>query len=165
MSRGPGKIERAIEEAFKANPDDTFTMDGLVAVAMPGLNEVEKKHRVSVGRAAKKAAARCGWGLWHFEGPGRGAIYFNKRSLASYSFARERADFLNRWRFLTDEQIRAKIPAYLVAEGGAWWIHVQAYKAELDGSPSDKAIWREKIEAQNAMIAKALGKIATGLAR
>jgi hypothetical protein len=61
MSRGPGRIERAIEETFTANPSETFTVDELVATAYPGTDEIEKKHRVAVIRAADKVAARLWW--------------------------------------------------------------------------------------------------------
>jgi len=49
MSRGPGRIERAIEQAFSADPEATHTIDDLALAA--GLNRVEKKHRVAVLRA------------------------------------------------------------------------------------------------------------------
>jgi hypothetical protein len=58
MSRGPGKIEQAIGEAFKSEPERTFGTDDLIAIAFPDINHVEKKHRVSVLRAARGA---CRW--------------------------------------------------------------------------------------------------------
>lgn|SRR4051794_27528183 len=83
MSRGPGRIERAIEAAFQANPHRAYTGEELVRLAYPdaysgeacdhsvawasvtGAPEpgVAKKHRVAVYRAAHNVAARLLWGV------------------------------------------------------------------------------------------------------
>jgi hypothetical protein len=60
MSRGPGRIEHAIEAVFTAAPDDAYTTEDLIDRAYPGLDRVEKKHRVAVLRAAKKVCNRIG---------------------------------------------------------------------------------------------------------
>lgn len=51
MSRGPGKIERAISDLLEANPAGTFILPELVAAAYPDLEYYEKKHSVSIWRA------------------------------------------------------------------------------------------------------------------
>ena len=51
MSRGPGRIERAIRALFDANPDAAFTTDDLCRACYPA-RRVEHKHRVAVWRAA-----------------------------------------------------------------------------------------------------------------
>ena len=62
MSRGPGRIERAIASAFAAEPDNAFTIGDLCIRVYPeiarGFALPEKKHRVAVLRAAKKVAAQ-----------------------------------------------------------------------------------------------------------
>ena len=58
MSRGPGRIERAIEAAFTAEPSRAFPVETLALVAFPGVNRLEKKHRIAVLRAAHKVAER-----------------------------------------------------------------------------------------------------------
>lgn len=60
MSRGPGRIERAIVEAFKTG--DTWTVEDLCRAAYPGINRIERKHRIAVRRAAHKVTEQCGVG-------------------------------------------------------------------------------------------------------
>jgi hypothetical protein len=52
MSKGAGRVERAIAGVFEAEPDNAFTVEDLCDRAYPG-ELVEKKHRVAVLRAAK----------------------------------------------------------------------------------------------------------------
>jgi hypothetical protein len=64
MSKGAGRIERAIVEAFVAEPDNAFTVEDLCDCVYRGVNRVEKKHRVAVLRAMKKMASNghdVGW--------------------------------------------------------------------------------------------------------
>jgi hypothetical protein len=58
MSRGPGRIQRAIIAAFERCPKRSFTTDELVALAYPGVRRIEKKHRVAVLRAAWHVAPK-----------------------------------------------------------------------------------------------------------
>jgi hypothetical protein len=57
MSKGPGRVERIIEAVFAAEPDNAFTIEDLCDRVYPG-EPIEKKHRVSVLRAAKQVAKR-----------------------------------------------------------------------------------------------------------
>lgn len=59
MSRGPGRIERAIRQLFDAHPDEAFTTDDLCVARYPGLErrKIEHKHQVGVMRAANKVLA------------------------------------------------------------------------------------------------------------
>ncbi len=91
MSRGPGKIERTIEAAFASAPDDIFMMGDLVALAYPGVNRVEKKHRVSVLRAASRVCGRTDWRQMYSHRPGGGSVFVNLRSLRSYTLGKIRA--------------------------------------------------------------------------
>jgi hypothetical protein len=56
----PGKIERAIREHLAAHPDEAFTTEHLAAACYPNAPAIERKHRVSVVRAALTAASRAG---------------------------------------------------------------------------------------------------------
>ena len=44
MSRGPGRIERAIASVFDAEPDNAFTTEELCKRVYCGVNRVKKKH-------------------------------------------------------------------------------------------------------------------------
>lgn len=87
MSRGPGRIQKTIEAAFMEHPDDIFALEELIVIAFPGLHQIEKKHRVSVIRAAKPACERTGWDMRHQNAVGSPLWYFNKRSVDSYALA------------------------------------------------------------------------------
>jgi hypothetical protein len=61
MSRGPGKVERAIESAFRGDPTRTYTIEELVQIAYPAARVIERKHLVIARLAAQRAALRCHW--------------------------------------------------------------------------------------------------------
>jgi DNA (cytosine-5)-methyltransferase 1 len=61
MSRGRGRIERAIAAAFEAEPRRAFSVEALARIAYPDIEGVEKRHRVAVIRAAENIARRMGW--------------------------------------------------------------------------------------------------------
>jgi hypothetical protein len=73
MSKGPGRIERAIAEAFERRPNDSLDIGELAAICYHGVT-IEKKHRVAVARAVAKVATRMGWK----NNPGVG--FYNPRS-------------------------------------------------------------------------------------
>ena len=78
MSKGPGRIERAIATAFTRGPNQAFSVDDLALIAYPGINRVEKKHRVATMRAARKlilGGVRWTWSVEQLRG-GK-AIYYN----------------------------------------------------------------------------------------
>lgn len=58
MSRGPGRIERAIDAAFAAEPDGAFTVERLAGMAYPEAGRIERRHRVAVLRAARNVLER-----------------------------------------------------------------------------------------------------------
>jgi hypothetical protein len=61
MSRGPGKRERAIEKAFRANPDKSFNIEELAHIAFPAVAHISPHDRWNTVRAANKVADRQGW--------------------------------------------------------------------------------------------------------
>jgi hypothetical protein len=144
MSRGPGRIQQAIETLFAAEPSRTFSTDELVEAVYRGVNRVEKKHRVAVLRAADKVAKRLHWakwqcerggGGWHRSLSGRGAVYVNLLDPRSYGLGRLRIDFLHADKSM--EELEAMLDgggkAKHIAPGGAWWLHVEKAKAKLLG--------------------------------
>jgi hypothetical protein len=115
MSRGPGKIERAIGQAFKAEPERTFGTDDLIAIAFPHIDQVEKKHRVSVLRAARGA---CRWtGFVPFNRwpgvPGE----FMRRDLAEAADARRMAVAEANWNRMFGSRLPQDLRALASAIG------------------------------------------------
>ena len=91
MSRGPGRIERAIRALFDASPDLAFVAVELVEHCFPGIAEpdIERKHLVSVLRAARKViAADPDWTAWQTERQGGGLVFCNRANLHGYAMAR-----------------------------------------------------------------------------
>jgi hypothetical protein len=66
VSRGPGRLERAIRALCDANPDAVFTTEELVAHCYPAAPEIERKHLVAVRRAMRHVlhweSEPTGWG-------------------------------------------------------------------------------------------------------
>jgi hypothetical protein len=86
MSRGPGRIERAVRQLFDANPDLAFTTDELAEHCYPGVNAIERKHQVAVLRAAWKVLEDDpNWHAWRIQGMGRGYVFVNHASVPSYT--------------------------------------------------------------------------------
>jgi hypothetical protein len=85
LVEGPGRIERAIADAFAANSNGILSVDDLVSVAYQGINRVEKKHRVATIRAADKVAARIGWACRQAEMAGHPLVYYNLYDVRSYT--------------------------------------------------------------------------------
>ena len=57
MSRGPGRIERAIRALFDASPDRAFLTADLCEHCFPNVRRIERKHEVSTLRAVRKIIA------------------------------------------------------------------------------------------------------------
>lgn len=139
MSRGPGRIQRAIEDAFRQNPSATYAVDDLATLAYPGVNRIEKKHRVAVLRAGAMAAEACGWWYGQAERPGHPVVYCNPLDVRSYAAWNMRRDFLE--GALTAEQIKAALDDpkawhsrwNWLQPDGAWWQHVEINKARAAG--------------------------------
>jgi hypothetical protein len=92
MSKGPGKLERAIADAFARQPSATFTVEDLGPICYPGLNQVEKKHRVAIIRAADKVAEHMWWGRTYSSGVP--CVYRNLCDLHSYALGDEREEYM-----------------------------------------------------------------------
>lgn len=148
MSRGPGKIERAIRALFDANPDRVFITDDLVEHCYPEADQrgawIEKKHTVAVLRAVHKVCARDpNWTERPFstvklnEDPHLGLCFYNMDSLESFAraqvfggdFGRRGAPDHDAIRRILDNDRYRK----LMEPGGSWWRHVEMHRAKRDG--------------------------------
>ena len=99
MSRGPGRIERAIAAILDAEADNAFTTEDLCERVYSGVNRVEKKHRVAVLRAANKLVKRRdNTGCQRCENLGGSRVYFNIDNVMSYAMARLKTDQFNHYR-------------------------------------------------------------------
>jgi hypothetical protein len=134
MSRGPGRVSRAIEAALKAEPDNAFTVEDLCDRIYRGINRVEKKHRVSVLRAAKAIVAHCPDFDWMTgEGLGGTLVIFNRYCVMSYAMARLKADKFNRYRS-NDRR-------------DTWTMPRSFAKGTRLGDPGKGKVWRIKLRS------------------
>jgi len=156
MRTGPGRVERIIDAVFAAEPENAFTIEDLCDRVYPG-EAIEKKHRVSVLRAAKKIARRRGEiGTMTGEGLGGTLIFFDQYCVLSYAMARLKSSSYrtnDKHRSLRESEadLRAKVAPGgsdhdLIVPGGAWWRHVEERIAKRDGD-RDKV---ERLKAEGA---------------
>src|SRR5262249_14704689 len=146
MSRGPGRIQRAIMAVFEAEPDNGFLLSELCERVYRGINRVEKKHRGAVARAAYKTP----W-LAHMKREMLGGElgFGNPASVMSYGMARLKADCFGGYERSSDYRFESAKPRseadframlapggdhhkYIV-EGGAWWRFAAAEHAKCIG--------------------------------
>jgi hypothetical protein len=147
MSRGPGRIERAISDVFEANPSMTYGVEDLAAIAYPGVNRIEKKHRVAVIRAANRVAAKLWWQGWRAESLGHPVIYCNLLNHRSYAIGRLRVFRPDDGYVRSHADIASAIDdpecyhrrdwardwSESASEGGAYWKHVEINRARQAG--------------------------------
>ena len=157
MSRGPGRIERVIADIFTANPSMTYAVDDLAAFAYPGLNRVEKKHRVAVVRAADNVMRRLRWTCQQMELPGHPLLYFNPLDHRSYVVGRMRVSW-NSWNFSHAEIADASDNPNIdragaehwrreAEPGSAFWTHVEINCAEHAGDHQRASALRAELNA------------------
>ena len=69
---------RAIKAAFDAEPTRGFTIEDLYAHVYGRANKIEKKHRVSLIRAAKRVLqGESNWRMIRSRSPGAPLVFFN----------------------------------------------------------------------------------------
>ena len=71
MSRGPGRIDRVIKQAFDGAPSNFFSVLDLTKIAYPEV-VIERKHLQSVRRALSKVIDANGLPTRHIGLPKRG---------------------------------------------------------------------------------------------
>ncbi|MCJ2099717.1 hypothetical protein [Methylobacterium sp. E-046] len=165
MSRGPGKVERAIEAAFLASPEATFSVADLGPIAYPGLNRVEKRHRVAILRAADRVAARLWWKGLKSERPGGAIVYCNLLNVRSYTLGRMRVDLVDGTEPLWRLESLLEPPQFgdpwkhrnqwdRIQPGGSYWLHVEMAKAQKAGDFAEyerlRAALRESVNRRIA---------------
>ena len=131
MSRGPGRIERAIRALFDAHADRAFGTDELCQHCRPDAGAIERKHEVAVVRAVWNVIGRDP--DWRgIRSPDRRSwAFFNQASLESYAHAHR--------------IIRVGSDSYKVP-GGRYERHVRMHIAERDGDVQTWAV----LEAEEA---------------
>jgi hypothetical protein len=108
MSRGPGRVERAIKAAFDAEPTRVFTTEYLCAHVYAGATKIEKKHRVSLIRAAKRVLRReHSWRMTRTHMPGAPFLFFNEAAAEQPEVAGPQGI-----RHIADEPRRASMMAH-----------------------------------------------------
>jgi hypothetical protein len=139
MSRGPGHIERAIEQALR-DTDRSFIVEELAKLAYPDIAAVEKKHRVAVLRAISNVEKKIP--LWFFRTytPPWRLIMTNRNNVRSYAHGFLRYSWWNAERTLDEiENILRDPEIQLVMEpGGIWWTNVEINKAESES----RSFWK-----------------------
>jgi hypothetical protein len=91
MSRGPGRIERAIGKLLAANPDASFTIIEVAKHCYPDAAPIEKRHTVSVLRASRNVVRRDpDWAMRWSSNPGCPYHFVNHASLKSFCISRLR---------------------------------------------------------------------------
>ena len=148
MSRGPGKIERALETLFRENPSDHFTTTELVERVFPGANRVEKKHRVSTMRAAYKAAARTFWLTRRQGGVGGELVFYNGCDRASYDAGFARAHSRCSRAGVSDRVARSEADDHVLARVGREirTTQIEANVLARDGRHDDAAALRNAMK-------------------
>ena len=169
MSRGPGRIERAIRGLMDTEPHGAWTVEDLCERVYAGVNRVEKKHRVSVQRALRRIVeGDPDWCLFRSEYVGGTLVLVNRANVRSYALGRLKADFLGHyrnpdprlWRTATEADLLALLEPlgrdhHLVRDGGSWDQHVKIHLAQRDGRTEEA----ERLEGER------IQRIAQGMAR
>jgi hypothetical protein len=181
MSRGHGKVQRAILAAFAAEPDRAFLLSELCEQIYSGRNRIEKKHRNAVARAARAIPS-----IDHMrrETLGSELVFYDPLNVMSYAMARLKADALGpgaayrnndyrpvkqriwhgvditSWRRydISSDQIFRQMLApggnhhKHVVTGGAWWQHTEIRKALARGDEETAARLQAEMDADSAAI-------------
>jgi hypothetical protein len=165
MSKGPGRIERAIAAILDAEPDNAFTTEDLCK-RIYKVEEVEKRHRVAVLRAAANVMKRRDvMRIWKSDTLGETKVYFDITNVMSYAMAAMKADFLfhysnhnpNVW--YTEGETEAELRAKVLPGGewhdrvkkpnGAWYRHSQEAKAEIEAKRAGNNVKLKKLQAKH----------------
>ena len=182
MSKGPGRIERAIAEILDREPDNAFTTEDLCE-KIYRTKHVERNHRIAVMRAAANLAKRRdNMRIWRSSNLGRTKIYLTLDNVMSYSMAWLKSDYIYRYRShdervnwwkgaYTEEKLRALLTKggkfyEHVRRGGSWWKNVESFKAQLAAQRSgDKAALKRILEEQQKADDKAKAKLVAKLVK
>ena len=99
MSRGPGRLERAIRALFDAHPDLAFVTDELCEHCYPDAKPIERKHQVAVLRAAFKVINNDpDWGGFRSASQGGAIVFYNRANVQSTAMCCEMAFYATVYR-------------------------------------------------------------------
>ena len=151
MSRGPGKVMRAIMALMQTQPDGAWTTSELCAAAYPDIrnsSQVQKKHRAAVSRAF--SVIKQEESHWFMMEPFRATsetVLFNRASLKSWVAAQLKAGHCD------SDDMQPGAWAYEFSQpGGSWDLMVKVYIALHEyGDESDvflEALEREVKECE-----------------
>jgi hypothetical protein len=172
MSKGIGRIERAILAVFASEPDNAFTVDELInricPEVFPGIKYIERKHTVSVLRAVKNLIKR-GYTLDTCQVWGQGSplLVYNFTNVISYGMARLRDMSFTLHRDTVAER-RARLAEggdhhHLVVEGGSWWEHTQWAIEEHEAKRTGDTARLERLKVREQEFNdRVIGKLAEG---
>ena len=153
MSRGPGRIERAVRQLMTDEPGGAWTVEDIAEKVYPVTRTtgVEKKHRVSVVRALKRITENdVDWVLWRSITRGGTLVLVNLGNLQSYALGNLKADNFEDYRrkdgryvSATENDLKKQLESdgrkhEYIEPGGAWWRHVQIHIARRDGNPNEE---------------------------
>lgn len=178
MSKGPGRVERAIGEAFTSNPDGYFSVTDLATLVYPD-RPCDRAQRVAIIRAADKVAPRIHWVWFRSDNRGGEIIYANGLSLRSYALGSIRAWLGGkggyRWSYDDNRKLirspwmnnadriadRLDNPGEREAEKAApgvpWWLHVEYHKAIASGDTARAQEMQAQIDEIRRHIGWAIG--------
>ena len=174
MSKGPGRVGRAIEAALAAEPDNAFTVEDLCDRVYVG-ERIEKKHRVAVIRAAKRVADRNdNIAITQSVHLGSALIFYHRYNVMSYAMAQlkglssYRTKDIRRLDTNWDEShLRAMIAGGIahqhVVPGGVWWRNVEIRIAERDGDTEKVTRLKAERDIVCFKCPRCLGNVARGL--
>jgi hypothetical protein len=162
---GAEHIESIVTAVFTADPDNAFTTDDLCDRVYPGLKRVERKHRAAIIPIAKKVCERLGenWDYWRGEVRGGTLVFWNRASVTSYAMARQKCDWLYRYRYkfrpATEADLKAEIAPggrhhEHIVEGGAWWQHCQEDIAKFKQTTANQNAARDNLTSRHAEAAE-----------
>jgi hypothetical protein len=157
MSRGPGKVERTIEQALQA--DRSYSIEELALLAYLGINRVEKKHRVAVLRALGNINNRTPVHWYRAYEPRKRYFVCSGTSVHAYAHGIMRECWWNAGRSLNEIDNILSNPQiqHVMEPGGLWWTDVEIHKAEAelrklnaDQDHTEAKQLQRQIEALNA---------------
>jgi hypothetical protein len=173
MSKGPGRVERRIAVLIEEERDNAFTLEELCERVYAGVNRIEKKHRISVARAARSLAKRRSeFQCWRSERRGGPLVFLRHDEVMSYAMARLKTDKFNYYgdpaahpsNRSDEDDLRESLrtrDAHLVAPvSGAWWRFVQMFLAERDGDGERLAQLKGAANVDMARVMASFGKAA-----
>ena len=144
----------------------------LAPIVYPGINRPEKKHRVSIIRAACKVARRISWGIYRTGARGGEFVCCNLLNLRSYAMGMLRTTFyLNCSRTLRQlEELLDNPDIHMsqwadVQPGGVWAMHVELRKADLAGNTAEGERLREELGRRSQRNQEMMDVLAAGINR